>query len=50
MGSYEPTNILDFASYDALVSALGGYRGALIVASHDEAFLEDIGTSRTLQL
>ena len=46
----EPTNNLDFASYDALVSALTGYRGALIAASHDEAFLADIGTSRTIQL
>ncbi len=46
----EPTNNLDFASYDALVTALTGYRGALIAASHDETFLEDIGTSRTVRL
>jgi ATPase subunit of ABC transporter with duplicated ATPase domains len=46
----EPTNNLDFASYDALVSALSGYRGALIVAGHDERFLADVGMSRTIAL
>ena len=46
----EPTNNLDLASYDALVSALTAYRGALLVVSHDARFLTDIGVDRTLEL
>jgi ATPase subunit of ABC transporter with duplicated ATPase domains len=42
----EPTNNLDLDSVDQLTDALSGYRGALIVASHDLAFLDDIGVSR----
>ncbi|MCO1659880.1 ABC-F family ATP-binding cassette domain-containing protein [Pseudonocardia sp. S2-4] len=42
----EPTNNLDLASIDALVDALAGYRGALLVAGHDERLLADIATTR----
>ncbi|AQU65631.1 ABC-F family ATP-binding cassette domain-containing protein [Streptomyces niveus] len=46
----EPTNSLDLASVRALTAALGSYRGALVVASHDVPFLESIGVSRWLLL
>ncbi len=35
----EPTNNLDLHSVDALVDALSGYRGGLVVVSHDDDFL-----------
>lgn len=35
----EPTNNLDLSSIDQLVSALNSYNGALLVVSHDDAFL-----------
>ncbi len=46
----EPTNSLDLASYDALVSALSGYRGALIVASHDPGFLAGVEVDRVVEV
>ncbi|WP_196467349.1 ABC-F family ATP-binding cassette domain-containing protein [Planomonospora sp. ID91781] len=46
----EPTNNLDLASVRQLTQALGAYRGALVVASHDQAFLEAVGITRRLVL
>ncbi|WP_072804686.1 ABC-F family ATP-binding cassette domain-containing protein [Rhodococcoides yunnanense] len=46
----EPTNNLDLASRAHLTEALAGYRGALIVASHDLAFLRDLGPTRWVEL
>ena len=46
----EPTNNLDLASVRQLTQALAGYRGALVVASHDVPFLRSIGVTRWLEL
>ncbi len=46
----EPTNSLDLAGVRQLTDALGSYRGALLVASHDLGFLESIGITRWLLL
>jgi ATPase subunit of ABC transporter with duplicated ATPase domains len=42
----EPTNHLDFDSIAAIEAALREFDGALLVASHDEDFLEAIGIVR----
>jgi ATPase subunit of ABC transporter with duplicated ATPase domains len=46
----EPTNHLDIDSIEAVEAGLRSYDGALLIVSHDEAFLENIGTSRSLEL
>jgi ATPase subunit of ABC transporter with duplicated ATPase domains len=46
----EPTNNLDLVSVGQLESALNAYRGAFVVVSHDERFLEAIGVGRWLRL
>lgn len=46
----EPTNSLDLTSVEQLVDALAGYRGALLVVSHDRAFLDRIGLDTELLL
>ena len=46
----EPTNNLDMASVRQLSQALAGYRGALLVASHDVPFLRSAGITRWLRL
>ena len=46
----EPTNNLDLASVRQLSQALAGYRGAILVASHDLPFLRSAGITRWLRL
>ncbi|NUT92094.1 MAG: ABC-F family ATP-binding cassette domain-containing protein [Saccharothrix sp.] len=46
----EPTNNLDLVSVGQLENALNAYRGAFVVVSHDERFLENIGVTRRLTL
>lgn len=46
----EPTNDLDLDSTDQLADALGSWRGALLVVSHDRAFLERLALDRLLLL
>lgn len=46
----EPTNHLDIEAVEAVEAGLRAYDGALLVVSHDEAFLRLVGISRRLAL
>ncbi|MEY9939379.1 ABC-F family ATP-binding cassette domain-containing protein [Streptacidiphilus sp. MAP5-3] len=46
----EPTNNLDLAGVRQLTTALAGYRGALVVVSHDQRFLDEIGIDREVRM
>ena len=46
----EPTNHLDIDAIETLEAGLRAYDGALLVVSHDAAFLDAIGITRNLSL
>lgn len=44
----EPTNHLDISSIKSIESALNHYQGAMIVISHDQTFLKNIGIKKII--
>ncbi|MFD2161533.1 ABC-F family ATP-binding cassette domain-containing protein [Paradesertivirga mongoliensis] len=46
----EPTNNLDIQNIEILTTAVSDYKGTLIVISHDELFLEQVGIERVIDL
>lgn len=46
----EPTNNLDIQNIAILTAAINEYEGTLLVVSHDQYFLEEIGTTKTISL
>jgi ATPase subunit of ABC transporter with duplicated ATPase domains len=46
----EPANHLDLAALEVLEAALRDHPGALVVASHDRAFVDALGPARRLHV
>ena len=46
----EPTNNLDLQNIEILTKAINSYQGTLVVASHDEHFLNQIGITSSISL
>ncbi len=46
----EPTNNLDIGSLAILTDTLRNYRGTLLVISHDDRFVREIGATHTVEL
>ena len=46
----EPTNNLDLANVEFLETLVSGFQGALVVASHDDRFLENCGVTEELSI
>ncbi len=46
----EPTNNLDVISLQILTQTIRGYKGSLLIVSHDKRFVEEIGTTQSLTM
>lgn len=46
----EPTNNLDIQSLSIVVSSLKNYKGTVLVISHDQYFIDEIGITRFIEL
>ena len=46
----EPTNNLDLQNVGILTNSIKDYHGTLVVISHDEVFLEEIGVDKEIVL
>jgi len=46
----EPTNNLDVQSLEVMTSAIKDYKGTLLVISHDEYFINEIGVNERIEL
>ena len=46
----EPTNNLDIQNIEIMTSTIRDYRGTVIVVSHDQRFMEEIGVERCIDL
>ena len=46
----EPTNNLDIQSLDILTSAIQSYEGTVLLISHDNTFIDEIGIDQYIQL
>ena len=46
----EPTNNLDIPTIEALELALGQYKGGVVIVSHDQDFIENIGITEKIKI
>ncbi|NDV47034.1 ABC transporter ATP-binding protein [Paludibacter sp. 221] len=46
----EPTNNLDIQSIEIITSVVKSYKGTVLIISHDEYFIQEIGINREIQL
>lgn len=46
----EPTNNIDISSMEILAATLKSYNGTLLIVSHDEQFIRDVGIERTINI